>query len=64
MSKTGFFQITDKGGYIGRFYWQNTGVHHEQEHWWGEMYWIKASSILNSFWAGDLWVIRVLIGRR
>jgi hypothetical protein len=33
MTEPTFMAITSTGGYIGRIYWQNSGVHPDFEHW-------------------------------
>lgn len=56
-----FIRITSNGGYIGAFWWVNSGV-------WGDYpdidYWGAVSSIFKNTWdigwAGQLWIVRLV----
>lgn len=53
-----FFKITSNGGYIGRWYWGNTGIHPSMEHW-GSVHWLP-NNILATAWAGSFWAVRYI----
>lgn len=56
-----FIAITSTGGYIGRIYWNNTGIHPDFDHW-GVCMWMPATTL--GAWAGSLWPIRQIINWR
>jgi hypothetical protein len=58
--------ITSTGGYIGRFFWQNSGVHPDFPRW-GSVHAIPAPSIRTDawgMWAGLFPVIAQIINWR
>ena len=61
-----FMAITSTGGYIGRWYWRNSGIHPDFPHW-GEVYAIPDSLYTNDpwvLWAGLFPVIQQIINWR
>lgn len=58
--------ITSTGGYIGSWYWVNTGVHPDFAHW-GKVQCLGTPALVRdgwTLWAGDLWVIKQIINWR
>lgn len=53
-----FIKITDNGGYIGRWYWTNSGIHRDLPPF-GQLCFLPRN-ILNTGWAGDIWAIRAI----
>lgn len=65
-ARPAFMAITSTGGYIGRWYWINTGVHPDFPYW-GEVHCLDIPALVKdglSAWAGDLWVISQVINWR
>jgi hypothetical protein len=61
-----FMAITSTGGYIGRWYWYNTGIHPDLPHW-GAIEAIPDSTLPNSswpVWAGKWPAVRQVINWR
>jgi hypothetical protein len=61
-----FMAITSTGGYIGRIFWQNSGVHPDFPRW-GEVHAIPNLAICTdawSVWAGTFPVIQQIINWR
>lgn len=61
-----FMAITSTGGYLGRWYWTNTGVHPDFPYW-GQVYAIPDSKLTGDpwgVWAGLFPVIRQIINWR
>lgn len=56
-----FISITSTGGYIGRFFWQNSGVHPDFPHW-GHCAFFPVTIV--GAWAGLAWPIRQIINWR
>ena len=65
MTETTFMAITSTGGYIGRIYWTNSGVHPDFEHW-GSVQFISDGTLRwgPSCWAGSISAIRQIINWR
>jgi hypothetical protein len=65
MTESTFMAITSTGGYIGRIYWQNSGVHPDFEHW-GSVQFISDGTLRwgPSCWAGSISAIRQIINWR
>jgi hypothetical protein len=57
--------ITSTGGYVGRFYWMNSGIHPDFLRW-GSVHFIPKSILHDPFglWAGIFPVIRQIINWR
>ena len=60
-----FMAITSTGGYIGRIYWTNSGIHPDFPYW-GEIYAIPDPVIGGSWtvWAGLYGVVAQIINWR
>jgi hypothetical protein len=60
-----FMAITSTGGYVGRFYWTNSGIHPDSPRW-GSVHFIPNSILHDPFgsWAGIFPVIRQIINWR
>ena len=61
-----FMAITSTGGYIGRIFWQNSGVHPDMPRW-GEVHSIPNPVIATDawgVWAGTFSVIQQIINWR
>lgn len=60
-----FMAITSTGGYVGRIFWTNSGVHPGFPRW-GSCNLVPRSPITDAFsvWAGDFAVIRQIINWR
>lgn len=54
-----FIRVTDKGGYIGTYFWRNSGIHPDLPHW-GEFCSLGFPNIVRSAWAGSIWVVRAV----
>lgn len=54
-----FFRITSEGGYLGRWYWHNTGIHPDLPHW-GMSFWLPDNNY-GVNWAGTLWAVRLIV---
>ena len=52
-----FIRFTSEGGYLGRFFWANTGSV-GTEGGWGCFTAIPSRNRLGTGWAGDVWVVR------
>ena len=65
MTESTFMAITSTGGYIGRIYWQNSGVHPDFEQW-GSVQFISDGTLRwgPSCWAGSISAIRQIINWR
>ena len=55
-----FMAITSTGGYIGRIYWKNSGIHPDFPRW-GSVHFL---SNLSNAWAGSFWVISQIVNWR
>jgi hypothetical protein len=57
-----FIRITSNGGYIGRWFWTNSGspAAAVNGHWGGVTCLEDCANLRESIWAGSLWVLRVL----
>jgi hypothetical protein len=65
-TRPAFMAITSTGGYIGRWYWTNTGVHPDFPHW-GKVCCLGTPALVKggqTLWAGDLWAIKQIINWR
>lgn len=61
-----FMAITSTGGYIGRLFWANTGIHSDMPYW-GEVHMIPVPNLPGDpwgTWAGLFPVIRQIINWR
>jgi hypothetical protein len=60
-----FMAITSTGGYIGRVYWTNSGVHPEMPRW-GSNVFIRQGALDNgmSAWASEVPIFRRVINWR
>ena len=65
MTEPTFMAITSTGGYIGRIYWTNSGVHPDFEQW-GSVQFISDGTLRwgPSCWAGSISAIRQIINWR
>lgn len=58
--------ITSTGGYIGNWYWANSGIHPDFPHW-GEVRCLCRPVLTSdgwSAWAGNIWPIQQIINWR
>lgn len=58
-----FFRVTSNGGYIGRFAWANKGSNGANKDGFGGWEFASDESARcypEGFWAGSLWIIRIL----
>ena len=59
-----FMAITSTGGYIGRIYWTNSGIHPNFERW-GRIWFISDAMLQwGDCWAGSISAIRQTINWR
>jgi len=60
-----FMAITSTGGYIGRVFWNNSGIHPDFPRW-GEIHFIPSSALPDPFgvWAGLFGVVAQIINWR
>jgi len=60
-----FMAITSTGGYIGRIFWNNSGIHPDFPHW-GEVHFIPNPVLRDPFgvWAGLFGVVAQIINWR
>ena len=64
-TRPAFMVITSTGGYIGRIYWTNSGVHPDFPRW-GDISFIPDSPVQKSpfMWASDFPIIQQVINWR
>jgi len=57
MSRPTFMAITSTGGYIGRIFWNNSGVHPDFPRW-------GICGLMPTTWAGSISIIQQIINWR
>ena len=60
-----FVAITSTGGYIGRIYWENSGIHPDFPRW-GSVRFLSnhVPHFLSDAWAGSYWAISQIVNWR
>jgi hypothetical protein len=60
-SSNEFIRITSNGGYIGGFWWVNSGVcgGYQDIDYWGAVFSVFKNT-WNIGWAGELWIVRLV----